>query len=579
MEDSAPVGDPLNTFLDFMYDNEQGYVYSPTKNPETGSWEKNFFEWPTQRLELTRHINQSTTSAEVYIAPALFHAPDAQKQSFKSSRVLWTEFDGNFQGSFEPCPDPSLSVQSSDDAHIHVYWRLSERINDARELESLNRGITYALGADSSSWDCNQVLRPPTTTNHKRGKEVTLKEVNLKFYTEASFSAVPTVDEVTVDVPDVIPDVAEVILKYPFSKDASELFRSSELAVGDRSTALMRLGYFCAEMGMSDVEIYTVIRNADDRWGKFKDRTDRVKRLSDLIAKVRIKHPEDELLSEDFIIPLFGFNSLLNSEIEINWAIEGLLEEKGYMLLTGPSGVGKTQFTLRTAMCLALGKDFLGFKMGEPRKIIMFSLEMGHASLKKFLKTMADNLSDEDLVTLEKNFLIIPLGEAWYLDDQGGQERMLNILKEVRPDGVIIDSLGSTTTGQVSDEGTVKKIMDFNDRIRNRFNIFTWWIHHNRKAQADNKKPNKLADVYGNQYIVNRATSVYCLWPGSTRGTIEVIPLKKRLDDLEDTWKIQRLSNLDFHRLNSVSLKAPVVVSMEDESVDGATILSGISDI
>jgi hypothetical protein len=210
----------------------------------------------------------------------------------------------------------------------------------------------------------------------------------------------------------------------------------------------------------------------------------------------------------------------------------------------------------------------------------MFSLEMGHASLKLFLSKMAEALTDDELLILEENFLLVPLGEALYLDSPEGQQRMVEIIESHVPDGIIIDSVGSTSTGQVSDETTVKKLMDFNDKIRNRFGMFTWWIHHNRKSQADNKKPNKMADVYGNQYLVNRATSVYCLWP-NTRGVIEVIPLKKRLAEIESSWKVQRLSDLTFTTIKMVSFKSldedtTLAIATEQSTI---TSHNGISDI
>jgi hypothetical protein len=571
----------LNTFLDGLFESETGFVYSPTKNPNDGSWNQNFFKWPEDKSDLINHITESSKTLDVYIAPAIFNLPDSGKSSFKSTRYLWTEFDGNTPQSYDPCPEPSMVIQSSDPTHCHAYWRLSERIVSPVEVENLNRSITYNLGADSSSWDCNQVLRPPGTFNHKRGTDTFIVSTEASSYSVNDFDNVPAIQHVEVDVlPTAIPDVASVILRYAFPNEVISLFKNNEIELGDRSTALMRLGYYCAEMGMSDPEMLAVLLNADDRWGKFRDRTDRHRRLLDLVAKVRIKVPRDLVLDDIENIPLYGFDSFLKSEITVEWAIEGLLERSGYMLLTGPSGVGKTQFSLQCAIHLALGKKFLDLNIDKPHKIVMFSLEMGHAPLKVFLSKMSESLTSDELDMLENNLLVVPLGEPWYLDAHDGQQRMVSMLEDLKPDGIIIDSVGSTSTGQVSDESTVKKLMDFNDRLRNRFKVFTWWIHHNRKSQADNKKPNKMADVYGNQYLVNRATSVYCLWP-STRGVIEIIPLKKRLAEIESPWKVQRLSDLSFTVVKVVTFKSMDEDTSLSISSEGSMITStnGISDI
>jgi RecA-family ATPase len=213
-------------------------------------------------------------------------------------------------------------------------------------------------------------------------------------------------------------------------------------------------------------------------------------------------------------------------------------------------------------MALAAGEDFIGMSVVQPRKILFWSLEMGHMDLKYFMETMTQGMTQEQLLNLEQNLIIAPVGEAFYLDSFKGQQQFTEIVQSLSVDGVFIDSVGSCTSGSISDEGTVKTLMDFNDHLRKSLGIFTWYIHHNRKAQGDNKKPNKLSDVYGNQYLVNRATSVYCLWP--VNKSIEVIPLKKRLAAVEDSWIISRTANLDFKKGSNIQL----VKTPSDDALD-----------
>jgi hypothetical protein len=553
----VPSGnDDLADFLDYLYTGLDGWAYSATKET-SGKFEQHFFQWPGEKAELSAHITANAPEREVYLAPALFAVPVALGKHVKASNVLWAEFDGVLPDSLGDIPPATLKVQSSGEGHEHWYWKLSEPLTSAKAIESANRAITYALSADTSGWDANQVLRPPLTVNHKRGGlPVTVKETSDALYPFVGFSTIEAAPEPLAEISDnTIPDVADVILKYAWPDEAIKVFRMTAETVptGDgrgRNVALVHLGYYCAEMGMSDQEIFSILRNADDRWGKYKDRTDRNKRLTSIIERVRAKYPAVAFQDED-IIPVLGYQDLLDTEIEIEWVIPGLLQEQGYMLFTGPSGIGKTQVTLRLAMAMALGRNWLGLQIDKPRKILVFSLEMGHPDLKYFLQMMNEGLNDEQRATLQSNLILVPYGEPLYLDSDKGRQIFESIVKDVNPDGIFIDSVGSTSTGNVSSEETVKKLMDYNDHVRKKFGVFTWWIHHMRKAQAENKKPNKLDDVYGNQYLYNRATSVYCLWPKGTK--IEVIPLKKRLAKLEDPWEIQRLVNLDFMIVDSTS--------------------------
>lgn len=552
----------LPNFLDFLYEGLEGWVATATKHlnsdkTKPAEFSRQAFKWPAQREELIGWIKSNSTTMDVYVAPAIFSEPTGKKEHFLASNVVWAEFDGHLPTEQEmgTIPLPSLRVRSSKLNNEHWYWRLDTVCREGNEIDSINRALTYQLGADTSGWDRNQILRPPTTYNFKYGNPilVSMLEQNNSVFSPVGLDVLPAYDVSALDELEAsaIPDVQEVIFKYVWPAEVSDFFRSKVNDDSDRSAMLMRLGYFLAEMGLSDVEMFSVLRNADDRWGKFKDRTDRNRRLSDLIARARFKYPTEVEIAED-VIPLYGVLSFLQTDVEIAWIIEGLLQEQGYMLLTGPAGVGKTQFSLRCAIALALGRDFLDFKVTRPCRILFFSLEMGHADLKFFVSTMCTGMDEAELMLLEENLILAPVGEAFYLDNLAAQEQFKEIVDAVGVDGVFVDSIGSTTTGGISDEITVKRLMDFNDRLRQEKDIFTWYIHHNRKAQGENKKPNKLADVYGNQYLVNRATSVYCLWPVN-KSVIEVIPLKKRLSPLEDAWQITRTpTNIDFKKTSGM---------------------------
>jgi len=66
-------------------------------------------------------------------------------------------------GAFQP--KPTLIIASSEQ-HRHAYWLLTHPIALER-IESLNRRLAVALGADSASTDAPRILRPAGTLNHK----------------------------------------------------------------------------------------------------------------------------------------------------------------------------------------------------------------------------------------------------------------------------------------------------------------------------------------------------------------------------------------------------------------------------
>lgn len=539
----------IASFLDAIYRDAAGHCYIACKVPGSQhEFTKHFFNWPDEREKAVAFILERRAEYEVYYAPAVFKNPSGQKKDVSGSYVAWVEFDGNVPGEISGgLPNPTIRVRSSTEDHEHWYWFLDSFVSPY-DLERINRGLAYFLSADSSGWDAGQILRPPNTFNHKRQREVELVHYDPTLIPVASFNAIPEPPPpVEAPVPESIPSVEDVIAKYPFSEAAWRLFKKG-VPEGKRSEGLMSLGYYLAEMGLPDDALFSVLLNADERWGKFSGRADQHVRLMEIVVRARAKYPvQNKPAAPETTLISIGFRSILTSEVHLEWVWEGFLQEGGYYLLTGHAGVGKTQFSLNAGAAFAVGGDFLGKEIKGQHKVGFFSLEMGMADLQYFMKSQAKGYSNEELETLEENLRFFPLGEPIYLNRKEEKRRIEEVIKREGLTGLIIDSLGSTTEEELTGEKDVKNLMDWNDHLRQEYGVFTWFIHHHRKATGDNKKPNKLADVYGSQYITARATSVMCMWevPGSINA-IELSSLKMRLAPKPPPFTIYRGMDLRF---------------------------------
>lgn len=546
-------GAQLEDFLDLIYGDARGYSYVATKTPVDSTrsvkdtkWAQKFFEWPQQKGELTNFIREKSVTHEVYYSPALFSKPDALKENVQSARVFWCEFDGAVPTDLQGIPEPSVRVQSSHDGHEHWYWR-TEHSHNAEALEKVNRAIAYALGADTSGWDAGQVLRPIRTLNHKRKINVKLKSVSAHTVSVAEFDTLQEPPPVE-DIPELhsIPEIENVIPKYIFSEEVWTLFKQG-YPEGKRSDGLMALGYYLAELQLPNDEMFSMLLNADERWGKFAGRSDQHKRLMEIVVRSRLKYPFSS--TESALMESMGFKSVTESEIDVEWIWDGFLHRQGYMLITGPSGVGKTQFSLNAAARMVLGEGFLGREThSKNEKIAFFSMEMGVVELKEFLLLQAKGYTPEQLDILEERLRFFPLGEPIYMNQDKEKAKVEEIMEREGFTGAIFDSLGSATDGSLSAEENTKNLMDWNDRLRKKFNMFTWFIHHHRKPSGDNKKPNKLGDVYGSQYITARATTAIALWDSNVKDSVQVIPLKTRLTKKPEPFDVHRDKNLHFYR-------------------------------
>lgn len=550
-----------------IYDSHEGYAYlafkkiSPTGNH---TWRREWYSWPSERGKIIERVQEQTDKVEVYFGPALYAINESSaKKDILGSRVLWAEIDGEIPNELDGIPEPTIRVRSSSESgHEHWYWKLDHML-EVPEIERINRQIAIKLSADISGWDSTQVLRPPATRNHKRGSLTELLGSSESIYTLSSFDNLPD----AAPLPELIfsgeiPDVNEVIFRYKFPGRVVQLFRKG-VPKGSRSDGLMALGYHLAELQLKNEEILSLLLNADERWGKFKGRDDQVLRLMQIVSLARAKHPLTNVEVVDRLHS-YGFRSILEVDVHLEWVWEGFLQKAGFFLLFGPPGIGKTQFSFDFSQQVALGNRFLERNVPAPLKLGFVELEMGLVDTKYFVEQQAKSYTEQELDQLEKNLLIMPLGEPLYLNQEREQEFLEEWIADNKLDGVIIDSLGSTTD-ELSDEARVKSVMDWNDRIRQRHNCFTWFVHHNRKASGDNKKPNKLDDLYGNRFITARATTVFCLWNGENENSLTGIPLKVRLAEKPPISTVYRDNKLHFTSIKDHSGMQVVAKPKEEE--------------
>lgn len=539
----------LDDFFTYIYGKQTGFAYIAAKNstPEPPTFERHFFEWPGNKHALINKIQELSPTCDVFYSPALMVRQGSTKLDVKTSQVVWCEFDGvvpDVNQLTNGLPPPSLRVASSVEGHEHWYWKLAS-FEETEVIEYLNRGLSYNLGADISGWDACQVLRPILTFNHKRQQEVRLLQINPgESSPEAfKFSLVPPPIGKPLLVT-ALPPVDDVLSAHQLPVPLFSAFKKGTNP-GSRSDLLMSLGYSLAELQLSNLEILSLLVDADERWGKFKNRSDKMVRLQEIVVRARAKYPMKPVDLTKRLNPM-GFSTMLATKSRLTWVWEGFLQEKGYLLVTGPSGIGKTQFSLDTAYHLVLGETYLERKVPRPLKIGFFSLEMGLEDLKHFVERQSVGFTDEERAVLEQNLQFFPLGESFYLNDPEEKKHFEDSLKEHEFDGIMIDSLGSAISGELSTEKDAKSLMDYVDHVRQQFNCFVWFVHHHRKASSDNKRPNKLSDIYGSHYFTARATTVLTLWDGPSSNIIHVLPLKLRLAEKPSPFMLIRDAELRF---------------------------------
>ena len=365
--DTSPK-EGIGQFFDAIFGSESGFVYSPCKGPI--KWDAAFFKWPQGKDRLVEHVMLSAGQGkDVYYSPVIWEKPRVAKECIKGTHVFWADFDSScpedwtLPGSeavsmaLEAVPGPpSLDVQSSKEHKHHVYWKVDELVTDISAIENINRSIAYVYGADTSGWDATQILRVPFTSNFKY--DPPLPVIVERFdpeisYTAGQFKHFKPVKELVYDTIEYenLPEPATVLSRYRIPTDATDLFSKQVIPEGSRSSAMMRSAHYCMEIGFTDSEAYAVLLWLDDKWGKFKTRSDRKRRLSDLVNKARQVHPHPletfqglATVSDVEVVTksVVGFWDFVQEDVNVEWVVENLIPAQGLMLVTAEPGVGKS---------------------------------------------------------------------------------------------------------------------------------------------------------------------------------------------------------------------------------------------
>lgn len=525
-----------------MYEDQPGFVYSPTKNPHTNDFEQYFFEWPTERDKLLDHVTRLSATHEVYYCPSLFKERSSKKEEFKGTYFVWVDFDGQLPTA-NSVPEPSLKIQSSTTNHQHWYWKLEYFMNGISVVEDISQRLAYHMDADLSGWDANQVLRPPSTTHHESGLTVCLLRWDPRPTPIELFAHLPTIPTKLLQEDDIkyIPVALEVIARYKWEDENFKFFMEKNMDKGTRSSALTKLGHICIEMGMTNAETLSLLLSADGRWKKFSRRQDQKKYLLGIINYCRAKHPVDPVEEEtEKRLRVYTYEEFINTTIKIDWVVEGLLHKKGILGLSGPPDIGKSQVSIRFAESLAKGEPFLQWHIERPMRNMFVSMEMPYEELHYIIEQMG--MKDNEL--LRENLLLLPLGSSIRLASKASQKEIIKMVEEFEPEGIIFDSLGVAIADDINSEKIILEAFDFIARLRNHFDLFTWFIHHYRKPQIGNKKTNKLEDMFGSQYIGAALTSGVGLWPVGSE--IEVSCLKLRMAEKFKPFRIRRRPGINF---------------------------------
>jgi hypothetical protein len=165
---SARPADELRAYLEMLAGGARAGQFFNLRWLTPAGRMRQQFRSARQIRRTAERIETLAETTDVFIGVALRDRRRGGKVAISGSRLLYLDCDD------ERARDqlaafaylPTMEVASGTPDHLHPYWCLDRRVS-AVQVESANRRLAVALGADPACVDVARILRPPGTLNRK----------------------------------------------------------------------------------------------------------------------------------------------------------------------------------------------------------------------------------------------------------------------------------------------------------------------------------------------------------------------------------------------------------------------------
>jgi replicative DNA helicase len=213
--------------------------------------------------------------------------------------------------------------------------------------------------------------------------------------------------------------------------------------------------------------------------------------------------------------------AIWGDDAEVLWA------QGESLIVTGPQGVGKSTLVQQLALARAsvLDPTLLGFPVRPDERHVLYIAADRPQQIARSMRRMVRD-DHADLLAERLKIWAGPLP----FDLVISREALAIMASDLNVGTIVIDSLKDVASPLSSDDVGSGVNRAVGTAIAAGVEVVV--IHHNRKANSENKKPSALADVYGSVWLTSGAGSVLSLWGDAGDPIIEVTHLKQPADDV-----------------------------------------------
>lgn len=440
---------------------------------------------------------------DCYFCPVQFKGTTRSKPDvIETLNVLWADLDDADPRTMNP--RPTIAWHSSV-SHYQALWVLTEYL-PTKEIEALNRALTYHVGADKGGWDLTQLLRVPGSCNFKYGRELYGQPCTL-MWDDGMVWSVDRLREIVgstkalVTPVTYLPDfmtIRKLTEDWRLNERTRKLLRATDAPLGERSDRLWELEKLLVEAGMPVTLIVDIIKLTV--WNKFADRHEGDKQLLSETLKAekdyRLKKTTKELVAPIVVDEpnplreLLTFDAFVEQDIPApEFMVEGFLQVASVGICAGEPKTMKSTLMLDMAVSVASGKPFLGIYKVKPNPVLYIQEENSEADIKRRFLRISYNR--RVLVTTSIGFepLPVPLyimnNRGINLQDKADREFIDKAVEEQGIKLLILDPWYMMCGNlNENDAGEVGQILKYLSTLRNRFGCTVILVHHFKKGDA-----------------------------------------------------------------------------------------------
>jgi len=177
---------------------------------------------------------------------------------------------------------------------------------------------------------------------------------------------------------------------------------------------------------------------------------------------------------------------------------KGIMPYNSHILIAGESGVGKSMLRLEIALHLAMGWDWMGFKVPRARTVAIFQFENSEHTEQFRIKKMLAGM-ETTVGAIGDRIKYAKRNERYNLTLKGDREKLTAKVKEMGCDVIIYDCLSNLHSSNENDNIKMREVLDVLTDINAKLGTSCIVIHHFGKPGEYEK---------GNAWRIRGASSI-----------------------------------------------------------------------